>query len=141
MGVIFELGLNEDHNINNFTNYGMTHFDWQVSDELYDMRQCTIDIGADVWIGRGCRLKSGNPDCPLSVGNGAVIAADSVVVKSVPPYAIVGGNPARIIRYRFSEDIRKKLEYSQWWEWDMEKIHKIFAEGVTSAKDFIDHHT
>lgn len=126
---VFELGLNEDHNPSNFTNYGMTHFDWPVSQKMYDSRPCSMDIGSDVWIGRGCRLKSVDPDTPLTIGNGAVIAADSVVVQSVPPYAIVGGNPAKIIRYRFNEDKIKRLTEIQWWNWDLEKIHAFFKEN------------
>ena len=60
------------------------------------------------------------------IGDGAVIASDSVVVKSVPPYAIVGGNPARIIKYRFSEDIIAALLRIKWWDWDIDKIYEEF---------------
>lgn len=67
-------------------------------------------IGNDVWIGAGAKIKSG-----LSVGNGAVIAAGAVVTRDVPDYAIVGGVPAKIIRYRFDNDIIEKLQSSQWW--------------------------
>ena len=70
-------------------------------------------IGNDVWIGFGAIVLNG-----VTISNGAVIVAGSVVTKDVPPYAIVGGNPAKIIRYRFSEDIINRLEKSKWWEYD-----------------------
>lgn len=74
-------------------------------------------IGNDVWIGYETVIMPG-----VRVGDGAIIAAKSVVVKAVPPYSIVGGNPATLIRKRFSEaDIAKLLEIA-WWNWDIDKI-------------------
>lgn len=67
-------------------------------------------IGNDVWIGDGVSILEG-----ITVGNGAIIAANAMVVKDVPPYAIIGGNPAKLIRYRFSEEQIQKLENLQWW--------------------------
>ena len=58
----------------------------------------------------------------VNVGNGAVIGAGSVVTKDVPDYAIVAGNPSKIIRYRFSKEIINQLKEIQWWDWDDEKI-------------------
>ena len=57
-----------------------------------------------------------------SYRNGAVIGAGSIVTKDVPPYAVVAGCPARIIRYRFDEEKRKRLLESKWWEYDAEKL-------------------
>jgi len=76
-----------------------------------------IIIGNDVWIGMNSYVLSG-----VTIGNGAVIAAHSTVVKDVPPYAIVGGNPAKLIRYRFSQPIIAELEQIAWWNWPIEKI-------------------
>jgi len=71
----------------------------------------TPTIGNDVWIGADVIMYSG-----VHVGDGAVIAGQSVVTKSVPPYAVVAGNPARIVKYRFDDEtIRKFLEY-KWWD-------------------------
>ncbi|MBQ7705170.1 MAG: CatB-related O-acetyltransferase [Selenomonadaceae bacterium] len=123
----FELGLNESHNYHNVSYYGLWCFDWDYPKEfLPPQTGHKIIIGNDAWIGRGCILKCTNPEKPLIIGDGAVIAADSVVVKSVPPYAIVGGNPARIIKYRFSEDIIQGLLRIKWWNWDLDKIYENF---------------
>jgi acetyltransferase-like isoleucine patch superfamily enzyme len=69
-----------------------------------------ITIENDVWIGAGAILARG-----ITIHTGAVVAAKSVVVKDVPPYAIVGGNPAKIIKFRFNEDILQALLESEWW--------------------------
>lgn len=68
-------------------------------------------VGNDVWIGSHVLISGG-----VTVGTGAVVAAGAVVVKEVPPYAIVGGVPAKLIRYRFSKEIIEKLLESKWWE-------------------------
>ena len=123
----FEFALNADHNYRNINNYGLGHFDWSVPQTFYPPAGiCKIEIGNDVWVGRGSILKNTNPARPLVIGDGAIIASDSVVVKNVPPYAIVGGNPARLIKYRFSEDIIESLLRIKWWNWDIDKIYENF---------------
>lgn len=90
----------------------------------------TAYIGNDVWIGSHALIKGG-----VHVGNGACIAAGAVVVKDVPPYAIVGGVPAKLIRYRFSEDVVAKLEELKWWDLPESIIKKLIdyfqKEGIT----------
>lgn len=71
-------------------------------------------IGNDVWIGAGVKLKTG-----LTIGDGAVIAAGAVVTKDVPPYAIVGGVPARTIRCRFDEAMIERLRGLEWWRYNL----------------------
>lgn len=73
-----------------------------------------ISIGHDVWIGNRVIINDG-----LEIGNGSIIAAGSVVTKDIPPYAIVGGVPAKIIRYRFEVEEIKKLEKFSWWNKDV----------------------
>ena len=125
--VIFELGLNGDHNFKNVAQYASWRFGWNIPDEfLLPHESYTISIGSDVWIGRGCIFKCANSKKPLVIGDGAVIAADSVVVKNVPPYAIVGGNPAQIIKYRFEPHIIDALLRIKWWDWSLDKIHDNF---------------
>lgn len=80
-------------------------------------KKISVEIGNDVWIGDSVRILEG-----VKIGNGAVIAAGAVVTKNVPPYAIVGGIPTRIIRYRFSEQIIEKLENLEWWNKDQNWI-------------------
>ena len=75
-------------------------------------------IGNDVWIGINAIIKAG-----ITIGNGAVIGAGSVVTKNVPPYAIVAGNPAKIIRYRYNEEELKEIP-EQWWDKDINSIKK-----------------
>ena len=77
-------------------------------------------IGNDVWIGAGAKIKQG-----VTIGNGAVIGAMAMVTKDVPPYAVVGGVPAKIIRYRFSEDIVTRLSVSEWWNLDDDRLREL----------------
>ena len=75
-------------------------------------------IGNDVWIGKSCIIIPS----VQKIGNGAVIAAGAVVTKDVPSYAIVAGNPAKIIRYRFPQDVIEQLEKEKWWQYDIEEL-------------------
>ncbi|STR64126.1 transferase [Klebsiella michiganensis] len=77
----------------------------------------SITIGNDVWIGQNVTLAQG-----ITIGDGAVIAANALVVKDVAPYAIVGGNPAKIIRMRFSEAIIEQLMALRWWRYSAQDI-------------------
>ncbi|MCS2886429.1 CatB-related O-acetyltransferase [Bacteroides fragilis] len=74
-------------------------------------------MGNDVWVGTNVTILRG-----VEVGDGAVIAAGSVVTKSIPPYAIVGGNPAKFIKWRFPFEVREKLLEIKWWDWDDDLI-------------------
>lgn len=78
-----------------------------------------IIIGNDVWIGNFCNILSG-----VTIGDGAVVAACAVVTKDVPPYAVVAGNPARVVKYRFSEEQIAALLRIRWWDWEKEKIDR-----------------
>jgi acetyltransferase-like isoleucine patch superfamily enzyme len=82
--------------------------------------ETTLSVGHDVWIGANAFIKSG-----IIIGDGAVIAAGAVVVKDVPPYAIVGGNPARVIRMRFPDDIIERLLASKWWTLPLDYVERL----------------
>lgn len=74
-------------------------------------------IDNDVWIGYNSTINAG-----ITIGDGAIIAGNSTVVKNVEPYTIVGGNPAKVIKKRFSDEIIERLLKLKWWDWDIEKI-------------------
>lgn len=74
-------------------------------------------IGHDVWIGAGARIRRG-----VTVGDGAIVGMGAVVTKDVPPYAIVAGNPARLIRYRFAEPVIERLQRLAWWRYDLRPL-------------------
>ena len=79
-----------------------------------------VVIGNDVWISNNVTIMSG-----VTIGDGAIIANNSHVVKNVEPYSIVGGNPARFIKYRFTPEQIEKLLEIKWWDWDDEKIKRF----------------
>ena len=76
-----------------------------------------VTIGNDVWLGAGCVILSG-----VTVGNGAVIGCRSVVSRDVPPYAIVAGNPATVVRFRFGAEEIDRLQACAWWDWEPGRV-------------------
>jgi acetyltransferase-like isoleucine patch superfamily enzyme len=90
-------------------------------------------IGNDVWIGLGATVLSG-----VTVGDGAVIGARAVVSESVPPYAVVVGNPARIVRYRFERDIRDRLLAVRWWNLDDRELRRLEPWFMGDVEAFLE---
>jgi acetyltransferase-like isoleucine patch superfamily enzyme len=95
-----------------------------------------IVVGHDVWIGANAIILSG-----VKIGNGAVIAAGSVVSKDVPPYSVCGGVPAKVIKMRFPENQIAALERIQWWNWPIEKIKANAEVFYGDVETFIKHHS
>jgi virginiamycin A acetyltransferase len=108
---------------------------WQhaMDGKTYPSKGDTV-IGNDVWIGHDATIMPG-----VHIGDGAIIATKAVVTKDVEPYSIVGGNPAKPIKKRFSEEIIARLLELKWWDWDMEKITKnVYLLTGDSLDDIIE---
>ncbi|ABD89956.1 putative acetyltransferase (virginiamycin, streptogramin A, chloramphenicol) [Rhodopseudomonas palustris BisB18] len=119
-----------------FTYRASAYFDGEPDDAEFFAwrRQHHVTIGHDVWIGHGAILLPGR-----NVGTGAVIAAGAVVTKDVAPYSIVGGNPAKPIRQRFSEAIAERLIELAWWDWDHAALRRALPDFRNLAiEDFLD---
>lgn len=87
-------------------------------------------IGNDVWLCHGAQIAAG-----VTIGNGAVVASGSIVTKDVPPYAVVAGIPAKVVRYRFDDDTINALEESHWWDLPEEKLHQV-GEYIKNPMEF-----
>lgn len=133
-GIEFCMGINH-----NYLNLAMGVSDLFKNDSERDFGQKYKEKGLiliqnDVWLGHKITVMPG-----IIIHNGAVVAANSHVVKDVPPYAIVGGNPAKIIKYRFSKEIIDKLLTIEWWNWSDEKIQNntefFYNEDVNTFCD------
>lgn len=101
--------------------------------EVKDVERSKLVIGNDVWVGHGVLITS---KC-THIGNGAVIGAGSVVTHDVPAYAVVAGNPAKIIKYRFSSEIIEKIEKSEWWNMTPQRIMNGY-QYIDKPLEFID---
>lgn len=138
---LFVLGL--DHPLERFTTSSVTYDrnaviskgiennQFSICENANDNRNKSIEIENDVWIGANVTLSRG-----IKIGNGAVIAACSVVTKDVPPYAVVAGSPARIIKFRFDFEIINRLIMSKWWEY---KFSDFNIKADTHIIDFVDY--
>lgn len=113
------------HSFNQITNYP-----FQTNDINYEKKG--IEIGNDVWIGLGSTILYG-----VKIGDGATIAAGSVVTKDVEPYTIVGGVPAKLIKEKCTREETKLMQEIAWWDWKQETIEDRVEDFKLSYKDFI----
>ncbi|WP_422229174.1 CatB-related O-acetyltransferase [Rickettsia endosymbiont of Halotydeus destructor] len=114
-----------NHPMDGFSTYPFFIFEnWNNYTPSPDKRRDTI-IGNDVWFGTNSTIMPG-----VNIGNGAIIGACSVVTKDVPPYSIVVGNPAKIVRQRFPDEIIEQLLKIKWWDWDYDKITRNISAIV-----------
>lgn len=101
-------------------------FDWR--------RSRPVRVGHDTWIGHGAIIMKG-----VTIHDGAVIASNAVVTKDVPPYAIVGGTPAKIIKWRHPPATAQRLQEMAWWDWDHETLRKALPDfRALSAEAFLE---
>ena len=114
-----EIITNGNHKYDRATTFPFAELGWITKDSLTRSAygNGNIIIENDVWIARGVKIIGS-----VRIGNGAIIAAYSVIVKDVESYSIVGGNPAKHIKYRFDKETRDKLLKIQWWDWSKDKI-------------------
>lgn len=89
-----------------------------------------IIIGNDVWIGYGATVLSG-----VQIGDGAIIGARALVAKDVPPYAIVGGNPAKLLKYRFAPETISRFLAVKWWDWKTERLSQAIDKLLQDDLD------
>lgn len=106
-------------------------FGVKLAEQQHFSESSEVIIGNDVWVGSNAIIMGG-----LCIGDGAVIGAGSVVTKDVPPFAIVGGVPAKIIKYRFEEEEINKLLEKQWWNWDFNEVTQNINQ-FTDVKRFL----
>jgi acetyltransferase-like isoleucine patch superfamily enzyme len=114
--------LGGNHRIDWVTTYPFGHIHKQIFNTFdgtgHPATKGNVVIGNDVWLGNNVTIMSG-----VTIGDGAVIAANSHVIKNVEPYTIVGGNPCKFIKFRFTEEQINKLLQIKWWYWDDNKIN------------------
>jgi len=129
-GIEFCMGIN--HSYSNLCMGVSKLLDEKPVDSSFNQKGQII-IQNDVWIGHKCTIMPG-----VIIHNGAVVTPNSHVVKDVPPYAIVGGNPAEIVKFRFSKELIDKLLTIQWWNWSNDDIRnniKYFNEDISKFCD------
>lgn len=111
-----------DHKLDAISTYPFPVFGngWEEAFNVFDLPvKGDIIVGNDVWFGYDSLVKNG-----VKIGNGAIIATRAVVVKDVPAYSIVAGNPAKVVKMRFDQKTIERLEKIAWWDWDIAKITK-----------------
>jgi acetyltransferase-like isoleucine patch superfamily enzyme len=122
IGANVDIYLGGNHRIDWVTTYPFGHINENIfnsfNGEGHPFTNGDVIIGNDVWIASNVTIMSG-----VTIGDGAVIANNSHVVKNVEPYSIVGGNPAKLIRYRFTTEQIEKLLQIEWWNWEDNKIN------------------
>ncbi|WP_244472435.1 CatB-related O-acetyltransferase [Methylobacterium sp. Leaf108] len=119
-----EIMLGGDHRLDWVTTYPFAAMDglWPGVEAPpdYQVSRGDVTIGSDVWLGTGCLVLSG-----VTIGHGAVVAARAVVSRDVPPYAVVAGNPARVVRHRFEATAIADLLETAWWDRDPATIASL----------------
>lgn len=109
----------DNHEVQRTTTYFVERNLFDPPEPVHLYSRGPIEIGSDVWIGAGAQVHSG-----VKIGHGAVVAGAAVVTRDVPPYAVVAGNPARLIRLRFNADTVRRLLADAWWDWPLDRLRE-----------------
>jgi virginiamycin A acetyltransferase len=121
-----------NHAIEGFSTFPFKAFGGPWSDvPLTPVNKGNTVIGNDVWIGNAVTIMPG-----VNIGDGAILASNSVVTKDIEPYSIVGGNPAKFIRQRFDDSTIQKLVGLKWWDWPIQKITR-YAKDIAQGNPII----
>ena len=124
-----------EHNYKSVSNYPFYAHYLDRGVEIDTFSKGEVVIGSDVWVGANSIILSG-----VIIGDGAVVAAGSVVVKDVQPYSIVGGVPAKLIKYRFCPETISRFLKIKWWNWSSEDIELFVDDFYLSVDDFLQKH-
>lgn len=138
IGANVEIYMSSDHPVDSVSTYPFAALpeEWPGAEGKCPFAKGDVVIGNDVWIGNDVLILSG-----VTIGDGAVIGARSVIAKDVPPYAIVVGNPGRVIRKRFDDKMIEMLLEIRWWDWPVDKIrrnvHILSGKDIWKIKDCV----
>ncbi len=122
-GVTFMMGGNQGHRADWVSTFPF-NFQANIFKDAHNpyLKAGDTTLGHDVWIGSEAMIMSG-----VTIGDGAIVASRAVVTKDVPPYAVVGGNPAKVLKYRFDEAQIRMLLQVQWWNWTEPQVKKAMS--------------
>ncbi len=123
------------HPYESATTYPLRAKIFNIAGEPASREKKGITVGNDVWIGARAAIMPG-----VSIGDGAIVGTAALVTKDVPPYAIVGGNPAKILKYRFPEHIIEAMLDIRWWEWPDEKVEAETDYLLGPIDEFVARH-
>ncbi|MBW4022471.1 MAG: CatB-related O-acetyltransferase [Proteobacteria bacterium] len=131
-----EIFLGGNHRTDWITTYPFSALDaWPEAHSIegHPATKGNVVVGNDVWLGHSSVVLSG-----VTIGDGAVVGARAVVTRDVPPYAIVAGNPARVLRYRFPDEVIAQLLAVEWWDWPDERVRAEIPRLLSSdVADFL----
>ncbi len=108
-----------NHRVDWVSTYPFGAFRKGIPGDYTDYHRGNVTVGSDVWIGLGATILMG-----VTIGHGAVVGARAVVTRDVPPYSVVAGNPARVVRWRFTEAQRESLLRIAWWDWPPDRVER-----------------
>lgn len=126
-----EIFLGGNHRTDWITTYPFGHIGkWDWHGKGHPSTKGDVVIGNDVWLGSGCTIMSG-----VAIGDGAIVAAKAVVTRDIPPYCIAAGNPAHVVKKRFTDEQIARLLDKAWWNLSDEQIQSIIPQLCSSNID------